>query len=103
MAFCDLFQASKHSGSTKRGYNYYLLIVLDQAKTVHGFGLTTKDEAPDALADFFINVCVSEKVVMDGAGGFTKEEWLKQLRTFQTTKDVTEADHQNQNFAERNV
>ena len=71
--FCDLFQASKHSGPTKRGYNYYLLIALNQAKTVHGFCLATKDEVPVALVDYCINVCVPEKVVTDGAGRFTGE------------------------------
>ena len=102
IAFCDLFQSAKHTGDTKRGYNYYLLIGVGQAKTVHGYGLKTKDEASDALADLFIDVCVPEKVVTDGGGECTGEAWEKQPRAFHTTKDVTEADHQNQNFSERN-
>ena len=75
--------------------------MLGKAKTVHGFGLTTTDEAPDALADFFINACVAGKVLTDGVGEFTGEEWKKQLRELHTTKDVIEADYQIQNFVER--
>ena len=46
---------------------------------------------------------VYPQVVIDGAGEFTGEEWLKQLRLYYATKDVTEANHQNQNFVERNI
>lgn len=103
VAFCDLFHPAAHTGATKRGYNYYLLIGLGQNKTVHGYGLKTKGEAPDALTDYFRNVCVPAKVVTDGAGELTGSAWKEKLRLFHKTDDVTEADHQNQNFAERNI
>ena len=48
-------------------------------------------------------MCVPAKVVTDGAGELTGAAWKEKLHLFHTTDDVTEADHQNQNFAERNI
>ena len=76
VAFCDLFQPAAHTGASKQGYNYYLLIGLGRNKTVHGYGLKTKDEAPDALTDYFRDVCVPSKVVTDGAGELTGAPWI---------------------------
>ena len=68
VAFCDLFQPTGDVGASKRGYKYYLPVALNRAKTVHGFGLKSKDAAPAALKQFFVDVCVPELVVTDGWG-----------------------------------
>ena len=73
--FCDLFQESWQSGRIKREYTYNLLIAHVSTKKVHGFGMKNKDEAPTSLVDYFHNLCVLEKIVKDGGGGFTSEEW----------------------------
>ena len=52
-AFCDLFQPADGTGASKRGYKYYLLIALNRSKTVHDYGLKSKDQAPETLEDFF--------------------------------------------------
>ena len=44
----------------------------------------------------------TERVMDMTVEDFTGEEWEKRLRTYHTTKNVTEANHQNQNFAEHN-
>ena len=102
VAFYDLFQTTGDVGASKRGYKYYLLISLNRAETVHGFGLKTKDAAPAALKQFFVDVCVPELVVTYGGGELTGRPWRETLRTFHT-RGVLEPRHQNQNFAERNV
>ena len=67
-AFCDLFQPGEGTGASKRGYKYFLLIALNRAKIVHGYGLKIKDWAPAALEDCFRDVCVPEKSSLMGQG-----------------------------------
>ena len=65
-ALVDLFQPTKDTGSTVRGYKYYMLIALNGNKTVDGYGLKYKAEAFVMLATYFKDVCVPTKVVTDG-------------------------------------
>ena len=58
--FCDLFQPTKDTGTTLRGFKYYLLISLSRSKTVHGYGLKIKAEAPSMLVTYFKDLCVPE-------------------------------------------
>ena len=102
-AFVDLFQPTKETGKTIRGYKYYMLIALNGNKTVHGYGLKSKVEAPAMLATYFKDVCVPTTAVTDGAGELYLAEWKEVLRIFVCKDGTTEAYHQNQNFAERNI
>ena len=80
-----------------------MLIALSGSKTVHGYGLKTKAEAPAMLATYFKDVCVPEKVVTDGGGELCSADWKEVLRVFVVKDGTTEPRHQNQNFAERNI
>ena len=102
-AFVDLFQPTNESGKTIRGYKYYMLIVLNGNKTVHGYGLKSKAEAPTMLATYFKDVCVPTTVVTDGAGELCSAEWKEVLRIFVCKDGTTEAYHRNQKFAEHNI
>ena len=97
-AFVDLFQTTKDTGATVRGFKYYLLIALSGSKTVHGYGLKTKAEAPAMLATYFKDVCVPEKGFTDGGGELCSADWKEVLRIFVVKDGTTEPRHQNQNF-----
>ena len=62
-ADCDLFQPADCTVASKQWYKYYLLITLNRTKTVNGHELKTKDKTPEALEDFFRDVCVPRRLL----------------------------------------
>ena len=101
--FVDLFQPTQDTGTTVRGFKYYMLIALNGNKTVHGYGLKSKAEAPAMLATYFKDFFVPTQVVTDGGGELCSVAWKEVLRIFVCKDGTTEPRHQNQNFAKRNI
>ena len=97
-ALVDLFQPTKDTGATVRGFKYYTIIALSGSKTVHGYGLKTKAEAPAMLATYFKDVCVPTQVVTDGGGELYSTAWKEVLRIFVCKDGNTEPYHPNPNF-----
>ena len=102
-AFVDLFQPTKDTVKTVRGFKYYLPIALSDSKTVHGYGLKTKAKASSMLATHFKDVCVPAQVVTDGGGKLCSADWKEVLCIFVVKDGTTAPHHQNQNLAEQNI
>ena len=90
-AFMDLFQPTQDTGTTVRGFKYYMIIALNGNKTVHGYGLQSKAEAPAMLATYFKDVYVPTKVVADSRGELCSAAWKEVLRIFVCGDGSTEA------------
>ena len=89
-AFVDLFQPTKDTGATVRGFKYYLLIKISGSKTVHVYGLKIKAKAPAMLATYFKDVCVPTQVVTNGGGELCSADWKEVLHIFVVKYGTTE-------------
>ena len=64
--FFDVIIPSKPKGTSIRGYNYMVLIVFQNKKTLLFYDLKKKSDAHKPLQNYFLKVGVPLKVVTDG-------------------------------------
>ena len=98
VCFSDTFFASV---SSIRGYSMFQLFCLRDAKTDFAFLMRKKSQAPSKFADFVRDIGAPNYMINDNAQELSGEEWTKVARHAMVSTYFSEAEHQNQNLAER--
>ena len=98
VVFSDTFFSSVTS---IRGYSMFQLFSLRDAKTDFVFLMRKKSQAASKFSDFIRDIGAPNYVINDNAQELSGEDWTNVARHAMVSTYFSEAEHQNQNLAER--